>query len=95
MVHEGKVLGHKISVDVIEVDKAKIQVIEMLPPPPSVKGVCSFLSHVGFYRRSINDFSKITKPFFSLLEKNTPLHFSKECLTSFNTLKEKLSLARL
>ena len=62
MVQEGIVLGHVISAGGIEVDKAKVEVIERLPPPTSVKGVRSFLGHVGFYRRFVKDFSKIAKP---------------------------------
>jgi hypothetical protein len=49
MVLEGIVLGHKISEKGIEVDKAKIEVIEQLPPPTNVKGIHSFLGHSGFY----------------------------------------------
>ena len=49
MVKEGIVSGHKISAKGIEVDKAKIDVIEKLPPPVNVKGIRSFLGHVGFY----------------------------------------------
>ncbi|KAH9697093.1 hypothetical protein KPL71_023468 [Citrus sinensis] len=59
MVQERIVLGHKISKDGIEVDKAKIEVIDKLPPPTSVKGIRSFLGHVGFYRKFIKDFSKV------------------------------------
>ena len=59
MVKEGIVLGHQISEKGIEVDKAKVEVIEKLPPSISVKGVRSFLGHAGFYRRFIQDFSKI------------------------------------
>jgi len=50
MVQEGIVLGHKISVRGIEVDKAKIDVMDKLPPSMNVKGIRSFLGHVGFYR---------------------------------------------
>ena len=42
MVQEGTVLGHRISERGIEVDRAKIEAIENLPPPSSVKGIRSF-----------------------------------------------------
>ncbi|GJV02111.1 hypothetical protein Tco_1335680 [Tanacetum coccineum] len=59
MVKEGIVLGHKISKSGIKVDRAKVDVIAKLPPTTSVKGIWSFLGHVEFYRRFIQDFSKI------------------------------------
>ncbi|XP_062115238.1 uncharacterized protein LOC133829548 [Humulus lupulus] len=40
----------KVSKQGIEVDKAKIEDIEKLPPPNSVKNIRSFLGNVGFYR---------------------------------------------
>ncbi|KAL5554234.1 hypothetical protein UlMin_041635 [Ulmus minor] len=93
MVQEGIVLGHRISAKGIEVDRAKVEVIEKLPPPTTVKGVRSFLGHAGFYRRFIKDFSKITKPLCSLLVKNAQFDFSSDCLQAFNLLKEKLTSA--
>ena len=63
MVKEGIVLGHQISVKGIEVDRAKIDVIEKLPPPTNVKGVRSFLGYVGFYKRFIKDFPKLLNLF--------------------------------
>jgi hypothetical protein len=93
MVKEGIVLGHKISKSRIEVDKAKIDVIAKLPPPITVKGVRSFLGHAGFYRRFIQDFSKIARPMTLLLEKETPFVFSDECIEAFQTLKKKLTEA--
>ncbi|CAM8990149.1 unnamed protein product [Rhodiola kirilowii] len=47
MVQEGIVLGHLVSKRGVEVDKAKIQVIEQLPPPKNQKGIRSFLGHAG------------------------------------------------
>ncbi|GJU82203.1 hypothetical protein Tco_1284568 [Tanacetum coccineum] len=47
MVKEGIILGHKISIKGIEVDKAKVDVIAKLPHPTTVKGVRSFLDHAG------------------------------------------------
>nr|GEU84783.1 hypothetical protein [Tanacetum cinerariifolium] len=93
MVKEGIVLDHKISKEGIEVDKAKVDVITKLPHPTTVKGIQSFLGHVGFYRRFIKDFSKIARPMTCLLKKDTLFHFSKECIEAFKTLKRKLTEA--
>nr|GEW87836.1 reverse transcriptase domain-containing protein [Tanacetum cinerariifolium] len=93
MVKEGIVLGHKISKNGIEVDKAKVNVIAKLPHPTTVKGIRSFHGHAGFYRRFIQDFLKIAWPMTHLLEKDTPFLFSKECVEAFQTLKKNLTEA--
>ncbi|GJY38664.1 reverse transcriptase domain-containing protein [Tanacetum coccineum] len=77
----------------IEVDRAKVDVIAKLPHPTTVKGVRSFLGHAGFYRRFIQDFSKISRPITHLLEKDTPFVFSQDCINAFETLKKKLTEA--
>ncbi|GKC66974.1 reverse transcriptase domain-containing protein [Tanacetum coccineum] len=93
IVKEGIVLGHKISKNGIEVDKAKVDVIAKLTQPTTVKGVWSFLGHAGVYRRFIKDFSKISRPMTHLLKKDTPFIFSNECIQAFQTLKKKLTEA--
>ena len=90
MVREGIVLGHKVSSNGIEVDKAKIEIIEKLPPPNSIRAIRSFPGHAGFYKRFIKDFSKIFKPLSNLLIKDTPFVFSNECQQAFETLKHAL-----
>jgi hypothetical protein len=72
------------------VDKAKVETIEQLPPPTGVKSLRSFLGHVGFYRRFIKDFSKITKPLTQLLQKDVAFDFDEKCLAAFQTLKNAL-----
>ncbi|CAM8916767.1 unnamed protein product [Rhodiola kirilowii] len=90
MVQEGIVLGHLVSKRGVEVDKAKVQVIEQLPPPQNQKGVRSFLGHAGFYRRFIKDFSKIAKPLTHLLCNDVQFNFDKGCLEAFEKLKKAL-----
>jgi hypothetical protein len=86
MVREGIVLGHLASERTIEVDQAKIEVIEQLPPT-NVKGV---IGHAGFYRRFIKNFSHIARPLTSLLAKDAPFEFDDECLNAFQILKKAL-----
>ena len=74
MVREGIVLGHLVFERRIEVDRAKIEVIEQLPPPVNIKGIRSFLGHAGFYRRFIKYFSHIAGPLTNLLAKIFPLN---------------------
>nr|GEU61044.1 reverse transcriptase domain-containing protein [Tanacetum cinerariifolium] len=71
MVKESIVLGHKISTNGIEVDKAKVEVISKLPHPTTINGIRSFLGHASFYQRFIQDFSKIARPMTRFLEKDT------------------------
>ena len=83
-------LRHLVFKHGIEVDRAKIEVIEQLPPPTNVKGVRSFLGHAGFYRHFIKDFSYIARPLTSLLAKDAPFEFDDECLNAFQILKKAL-----
>lgn len=82
MVKEGIVLGQKISGKVIEVDRAKIEVIEKVTPPILVKGVRSFLVH-AFYQRFIKNFSKISNYMCKLLKNEVKFMFDDNCLKAF------------
>ncbi|XP_070039077.1 uncharacterized mitochondrial protein AtMg00860-like [Nicotiana tomentosiformis] len=90
MVHEGIVLTHLVSGKGIEVDRAKVDIIEKLPPPTSVKDIRSFLGHTGFYRRFIKNISKIPNPLCKFLEKYHPFVFSDDCRVAFEKLKKRL-----
>ncbi|CAM8965827.1 unnamed protein product [Rhodiola kirilowii] len=73
---EGIMLGHLVSNRGIEVDRAKVEVIEKLPAPKDdEKGIRSFLGHAGFYMCFIKDFSKIAKPLTDLLCHDAKFNF--------------------
>ena len=67
-------------------DKAQVDAIEKMPCPKDIEGIRSFLGHVGFYRRFIKDFSKISRSLTNLLQKNVPF-FYDDCVEAFETLK--------
>ena len=87
MVTQGIVLGHIMSRDGIEVDKAKVELISTLPTPKCVKDIRSFLGHAGFYRRFIRDFSAIARSLCNFLAKDVAFEWSQACETAFVKLK--------
>ena len=96
MLIEGIVLGHKIYSAGLEVDQAKISLMKTLMPPTTVKCIRSFLGHVGFYRRLIQNFSKFARPLcrvYRLLEKDAKFEFDEACRSVFEKIKAKLVIA--
>ena len=87
MVTEGILLGHKISAAGLEVDQAKVSIIKTLLPPTTVKWIRSFLGHVGYYKRFIKDFSKISRPLCKLLKKDAKFDFDESCKAAFDEIK--------
>ena len=90
MVTEGIVLEHRIFAAGLEVDQAKVSIIKTLLLPTTVKGIRSFLGHAGFYKRFMKDFSKIARPLFRLLEKDTKFNFNAACQSLFEEIKSRL-----
>ena len=91
MLTEGIALCHHISSIGIKVDPTRIEVISKLPPPQTQKDVRSFLGHASYYRRFIENFTKIATPMFKLLTKDAHFVWDSQCQTTFQILKEKLS----
>jgi hypothetical protein len=73
------------------VDPGKVRDVLDWKPPKSVHQVRSFLGLVGYYRRFILNFSKISKPITELLKKGNKYVCSKDCDEAFLTLKKLLT----
>ncbi|GKC88755.1 putative reverse transcriptase domain-containing protein [Tanacetum coccineum] len=63
-------LGHVVNHDGIYVDPSKIEVVKSWKAPTTPSEVRSILGLAGYYRRFIENFSKIAKPFTLLTQKN-------------------------
>jgi hypothetical protein len=81
-------LGHVISAGGISVDPSKVKDVLNWMPPTNASEIRSFLGLAGYYRRFINDFSKIAKLMTRLLEKDKDFDWTEECQVSFEELKK-------
>ncbi|KAL0543776.1 hypothetical protein IC582_018881 [Cucumis melo] len=66
-------LGHVVSKAGISMDPAKIEAVTSWPRPSTVSEVHSFLSLAGYYRRFIENFSRIATPLTQLTRKRASL----------------------
>jgi DNA-binding transcriptional regulator PaaX len=76
-------LGHMISKGGISMDPSKVQDVLSWNAPTSVGDIWSFHGLVGYYRRFIEEFSKISKPMTELLEKDKKFKWTPTCEASF------------
>ncbi|KAL4030706.1 hypothetical protein IC575_008956 [Cucumis melo] len=86
-------LGHVVSKAGVSVDPAKIEAVTGSTRPSTVSEVRSFLGLAGYYRRFVENFSRIATPLTQLTRKRAPFVWSKACEDSFQNLKQKLVTA--
>jgi hypothetical protein len=58
---------------------SNISIIVDLPPPTSVRLVCTLLGHAGYYRNFINSYAQITTPMENILKKDSKFQCTEEC----------------
>jgi hypothetical protein len=76
-------IGHVLSANGVVVIPDKVQSVLDWVTPSSVKDVRSFLGLAGYYRRFIENFSKIAKPMTELLKKNKKFEWSEKAEEAF------------
>ena len=91
-------LGHLVSGKGVATSPKKIEAVTKWPVPQTVYDVRSFLGFVGYYRRFIRDFSKISKPIREVIiglenqskrvAKKTLIYWSEAAQSAFEVLKE-------
>ncbi|GKD21531.1 putative reverse transcriptase domain-containing protein [Tanacetum coccineum] len=89
-IREVQFLGHVINGNGIHVDPSKIEAVKNWKSPRTPTEVRSFLGLVGYYRRFIENFSKISKSLTILTQKSKTFDWGEEQELAFQTLKDKL-----
>ncbi|GJS62792.1 putative nucleotidyltransferase, ribonuclease H [Tanacetum coccineum] len=89
-LQEVQFLGHVVNRDGIHVDPSKVESVKNWKTPESSTEIRSFLGLAGYYRRFIENFSKIAKPLTLLTQKNKTYVWGDKQDEAFQILKEKL-----
>ncbi|GJV00626.1 putative reverse transcriptase domain-containing protein [Tanacetum coccineum] len=89
-LREVQFLRHVINGDGIHVDSSKIEVVKNWKALRTPTEVRSFFSLAGYYRRLIENFSKIAKPLNILTQKCKTFNWGEDQELAFQTLKDKL-----
>jgi len=88
-----KYLGVIISENKVQMDEEKLSGVLEWPVPTKVKQVQAFLGFVNFYRRFIENFTKISKPLSDLTKKDSTWTWGKEQQNAFEVLKKAFTMA--
>ncbi|GJY03401.1 putative nucleotidyltransferase, ribonuclease H [Tanacetum coccineum] len=89
-LREVQFLRHVINGNGIHVDPSKIEAVKNWKAPRTPTEVRSFLGLAGYYRRFIENFSKIAKSLTILTQKSKTFNWGEEQEYAFQTLKDKL-----
>ena len=76
-------LCHVLTGDGVAVDPTRIEAVSEWKQLKNVTDIRSFLGLAGYYRRFIENFSKIAKPMTELLRNGVPFVWSEKCEASF------------
>jgi len=88
-----KYLGVIISENKVQMDEEKLSRVLEWPVPTKVKQVQAFLGFVNFYRRFIENFTKMSKPLSDLTKKDSTWTWGKEQQNAFEVLKKAFTMA--
>jgi hypothetical protein len=79
-------LGHLVGKDGVRVDPKKIEAMQDWPHLKTLKSLRGFLGLIGYYRKFVQNYGKITSPLTALL-KNNYFSWTPAAAQAFQTLK--------
>ena len=77
----------------MSVDPKKVEAVMIWERLKSVLEIHSFLGLVGYYKRFIEDFSRLEAPMTRLTQKEVKFEWNDSCERAFQELKKRLTSA--
>lgn len=93
VVTEGKLLGHIVSKEGIRIDPERVEAIDKIPIPKTIKAIQSFFGQINFVRRFVSNFAEIVKPISKMLKKGQKIEWTVEALEAFVSIKRAIKEA--
>ena len=90
---EVRFLGHVVSALSVSVDPEKFEAVMSWERPKSVFKIRSFLGLARYYKRFIEDFSRLAAPMMRLTRKEIKFDWDDRCKEAFQELKRRLTSA--
>ena len=90
---EVRFLGHVVSTSGVSMDPEKVEVVMSWERPKSVFEIHSFLGLAGYYKRFIEDLSRLAAPMTRLTRKEVKFDLDDQCEEAFQELKRRLTTA--
>ena len=77
----------------VSVDPEKVKAVMSWERPKSIFEIHNFLGLAGYYRRFIEDFSRLVAPMTRLTRKEVKFEWNDQCEKAFQELKRRLTSA--
>ena len=90
---EVRFLGHVVLASSMSMDPEKVEAVMSWERPKSVFEKRNFLGLAGYYRRFIEDFSRLETPMTRLTQKEVKFEWNELCEKEFQELKRRLTSA--
>jgi hypothetical protein len=84
-------LGHFVVPNGTAPQQVKVEAIAKMAPPTNVSGLRAFLGTAGYYRRYVQNYSRIAAPLNALLQNGVAWEWKPEAQQAFEELKAKLT----
>lgn len=83
-------LGHIISEQGIQTDPEKVQAMQELTKPTSLRDVQAIMGLFQYYKSFVKDFTRIAAPIYKVMKKTQPFYWHQKQQQAFSQLKQKM-----
>ena len=74
----------------MRIDPKRVEAIDKIQKPKSIKGIQSFFGQINFLRRFVTNFTEISRPISRMLKKGSEIKWDAEPNIAFHKIKKAI-----